>query len=288
VKLIDARVPITGPKRTTLNKKKMPLNITSHHQTPKLSRDLNKSKTGNMADEDKQPRNRKERRAAAKESGKHPSTSTINAAGNIPLSQPDRTGPKGKTLLEIADERTAALQGLLASGQPFEKSLNDGLARDENGRVLLPAKDSNGDDEEDYVMGPGAEAFFLSTSLAMVHFTLDVLVFQQYAQEISWPAIFQRTAVAYPILFLIVYMMKSEMANRFQTFKQLGCLAVAISSGCYMIYAGNTYDYFAVMKQAPPLGTLWIWSVIEMKLTYGLVSIAVDVGFLLWNGYKVF
>jgi hypothetical protein len=239
-----------------------------------------------MTDSEPQPRNRKERRAAAKESGKHPSTSTINTAANIPLSQPDRTGPKGKTLLEIADERTSALQSLLASGQPFEKSLNDGLARDENGRVLLPAKDNDGDD--DAGIGAGAESFFLATSLAMVHFTLDVLVFQQYAQEIDWAAIIQRTALAYPILFLIVYMMKSEMANRFQTFKQLVCLAVAISSGCYMIYAGNTYDYFAVMKQAPPLGTLWIWSVIEMKLGYGLASIAVDVGFLLWNGYTVF
>ncbi|KAI4845153.1 hypothetical protein E4T44_05779 [Aureobasidium sp. EXF-8845] len=221
-----------------------------------------------MTDSEPQPRNRKERRAAAKESGKHPSTSTINSAANIPLSQPDRTGPKGKTLLEIADERTSALQNLLASGQPFEKSLNDGLARDENGRVLLPAKDN---DEEDVSIGAGAESFFLATSLAMVHFTLDVLVFQQYAQEIDWTAIVQRTALAYPILFLI-----------------LVCLAVAIFSGCYMIYAGNTYDYFAVMKQAPPLGTLWIWSVIEMKLGYGLASIAVDVGFLLWNGYTVF
>ncbi|KAG9669169.1 hypothetical protein KCU99_g7238, partial [Aureobasidium melanogenum] len=239
-----------------------------------------------MADEDKQPRNRKERRAAAKESGKHPSTATINAAGNIPMAQPDRSGPKGKTLLDIADERTAALQGMMASGQPFEKSLGDGLARDENGRVLLPAKDNN--DGDDSVMGPGGEAFFLSTSLAMVHFTLDVLVFNQYAQEINWPAIIQRTIVAYPILFLIVYMMKLEMANRFQTLRQLFCLAVAISSGCYMIYAGNTYDYFAVMKQAPPLGTLWIWSVIEMKLGYALMSIVVDVGFLLWNGYTVF
>ncbi|CAD0087289.1 unnamed protein product [Aureobasidium mustum] len=238
-----------------------------------------------MADEDKQPRNRKERRAAAKESGKHPSAATINAAGNIPMAQPDRSGPKGKTLLDIADERTAALQGMMASGQPFEKSLGDGLARDENGRVLLPAKDSN---DDDVIMGPGVEAFFLSTSLAMVHFTLDVLVFNQYAQEISWPAIIQRTIIAYPILFLIVYMMKLEMANRFQTLRQLFCLAVAIASGCYMIYAGNTYDYFAVMKQAPPLGTLWIWSVIEMKLGYALVSIVVDVGFLFWNGYTVF
>jgi hypothetical protein len=285
--LIDARVPITGRNDNFPEIKEaleLYISLSTAKDLSKIWKDQRLEVTNiTMADEDNQPRNRKERRTAAKQSGKHPSTATINAASNIP----DRTGPKGKTLLEIADERTAALQGMLASGQPFEKSLSDGLARDENGRVLLPAKDSESDDE-DAIMGPCAESFFLATSLAMVHFTLDVLVFQQYAQEIVWPAIFQRTAIAYPILFLIVYMMKSEMANRFQTFRQLFCLAVAVSSGCYMIYAGNTYDYFAVMKQAPPLGTLWIWSVIEMKLGYGLASIAVDVGFLLWNGYTVF
>lgn len=242
-----------------------------------------------MADNDTNPRNRKERRAAAKESGKHPSTATINAAGQIPMAQPDRSGPKGKTLLEIADERTSALKGMMASGQPFEKSLGDGLARDENGRVLLPARDGDdADEDEDTPIGPVGEAFFLTASLGMVHFTLDVLVFNQYAQEIVWSQIFTRTAIAFPILFLIVYLLHSETAKRFATAKQVFCLATAVSSGCYMIFAGNTYDYFAVMKQAPPLGTLWIWSVIEMKLGYAVASIVVDLAFLFWNGYTVF
>jgi hypothetical protein len=238
-----------------------------------------------MADDNRQPRNRKERRTAAKQSGKHASTATINAAGQIPLSQPDRSGPKGKTLLEIADERTSARQGIMASGQPFQKSLGDGLARDENGRVLLPARDA----QQEQVIGPVGESFFLATSLAMIHFTLDVLVFNQYAQEIVWSSIVQRTALAYPMLFLVTYMMKSDIiADRLPVLKQLVCLCVAVTSGCYMIYAGNTYDYFAVMKQAPPLGTLWIWSVIEMNLGYALASVVVDVSFLLYNGYTVF
>lgn len=55
-----------------------------------------------------------------------------------------------------------------------------------------------------------------------------------------------------------------------------------------MIYVGNTYDYYAVMKQAPPVGTLWVWSVIEMRLEFCLASVAVNLGYLWWNGFSTF
>jgi hypothetical protein len=51
---------------------------------------------------------------------------------------------------------------------------------------------------------------------------------------------------------------------------------------------GNVYDYYAVMKQAPPLGTLWVWSVIEMKLPYALVGLVANLGYMWWKGYGVF
>lgn len=240
-----------------------------------------------MADPDQNtPRNRKERRQAAKDNGKHPSTSTLHASSQIPMAQPDRSGPKGKTLLDIAEERTRsnALNSMMNSGQPFSPTLGDGLARDENGRVLLPARD----EDQDPPIGQVGESFFLCTSLTMVHFTLDVLVYHQYAQEIVWSEIVRRTFIIYPILFLAIYLLHSETAAKLQLLRQLFCLSVAVASGCYMIYAGNTFDYFAVMKRAPPLGTLWIWSVIEMKLPYAVASIVVDLAFMFYNGYTVF
>lgn len=201
-------------------------------------------------------------------------TSHLAPAPEIPMAQPDRSGPKGKTLYELAEER----QALLAKGQPFLQKHDDGLVRDEEGNVL----------DSDAPIGPVGEAFFYTSTLSMLHFTLDVLVYNQYRQEIEWPPIFRRTGTILPILFMLIYMLHSKTASSFPIARQLFYLAVTVAAGCYMIYAGNTYDYFAVMKRAPPIGTLWVWSVIEMNLPYALVGTGVNLGYMWWHGYTVF
>ena len=59
--------------------------------------------------------------------------------------------------------------------------------------------------------------------------------------------------------------------------------ATAVIAGCYLIYTTNWHGYLAVMKQAPPLGCLWIWSVIELDLTWAVCSLAVAALFM-WQG----
>ena len=230
-----------------------------------------------MADDQSAPRNRKERRAAARESGK--SISPPTSTPKIKMAQPDRSGPKSKTMLDLYDEKKA----LLDKGQPFDAKYDDAKVRDERGNILEAGL--GGPDDEP--IGPLGNAVFWSLSLSMIHFTLDVLVYQQYAQEISWPAIFQRTALILPVLFFIVWMLGTDTANMFPTAKQILYCAIGVAVGCYTIHITNVYDYFFVMKQAPPLGTLWIWSVIEMRLPYAAASVAVDMGYLWWMGYSV-
>lgn len=222
------------------------------------------------------PRNRKERRKAAKESGKvmEPPTSEPK----IRMAQPDRSGPKSKTLMDLYEEK----KSLLEHGQPFDKKYEDGLVRDESGNILEAGL---GDDEP---IGPMGNATFWSVSLAMVHFTLDVLVYNQYRQEMEWWPIFQRTFTILPVLFLLVLTMQSETASRFPMAKQFLFLGIAIVAGCYTIHVSNVYGYYNVMKQTPPLGTLWLWSVIEMKLAFAAASVVIDVGFLWLGGYSAF
>lgn len=226
------------------------------------------------------PRNRKERRAHAK-ANNLPMPTPLRTAADLPMRQPDRSGPaRGqKTLYDLAEERRAELA---SQGQPFSAIHSDGLARDENGNVLSP---SSGDDEP---LGPFGESVFLALSLSMLHFTLDVLVYNQYRQEIEWPPIFRRTGTIAPLLLLIIWIAKSGAAMRFGGLRQVVFFGIAVAAGCYMIFAGNTYAYYAVMKRAPPLGTLWIWSVIEMRLWWAVASVVVNLGFLIWGGYSVF
>lgn len=229
-----------------------------------------------MADENEQPRNRRERRAAAKSSNKPVEAPT--SAPKIKLAQPDRSGPKGKTLLDLVEER----KDLLEKGRPFDKQHDDGQVRDEGGNILQAGL---GDGEP---IGPVGDAIFWAVCLSMFHFTLDVLTFQQYRQEIEWAPIWKRTALVLPILWLLVYVMRSQSARNIEVVRQLFFLTVGVGAGCYTIYVGNVYDYYAVMKQAPPLGTLWVWSVIEMKLPYALIGVALNLAFMYYKGYGVF
>jgi len=222
------------------------------------------------------PRNRKERRAAARESGKPMLAPTSQP--KIKMAQPDRSKPEGKTLLDLYEDK----KSLLDQGQPFDSKYEDGQIRGESGNILEAGL---GDDEP---IGPLGQAVFWAICLGMLHFTLDVLVYNQYAQEIVWPAIFKRTGTVLPVLLLLVYVVRSETASRFPNVQQVLFLAVAVGAGCYTIHAANRHEYFAVMKQAPPLGTLWVWSVIEMKLAFAAASVVIDVGFLWWKGYTMF
>ncbi|KAK5731292.1 hypothetical protein LTR15_001231 [Elasticomyces elasticus] len=210
------------------------------------------------------PRNRKERRAAARESGKPVASAT--SAPKLKLAQPDRSKPKGKTLLDVYDDK----KSLLDQGQPFDPKYNDGLVRDEGGNILEAGL---GDDE---LIGPLGQAVFWSAVLGMLHFTFDVLIYNQYRQEIEWRPIFTRTLTILPVLFLLVWMLRSEFAERFQMVKQVFYFATAVDG------------YYYVMKNTPPLGTLWIWSVIEMDVAFAAGSVASNVLYLLWKGYTIF
>lgn len=56
--------------------------------------------------------------------------------------------------------------------------------------------------------------------------------------------------------------------------------------GCYLIHITNVYGYLAVMKNAPGIGCLWIWSVVELDLLWAVPSLGICIGFLKWKGYS--
>jgi hypothetical protein len=109
------------------------------------------------------------------------------------LKQPDRSGPSEKTLLELAEER-----GLFDQAQKREDQIGKKAAP-----ALVPISrapkekgEGGGDDDEDG-LSPTAERVFetllWSVSLAMLHMTLDVLVYHQYSiDSIVWHRILLR------------------------------------------------------------------------------------------------
>lgn len=68
---------------------------------------------------------------------------------------------------------------------------------------------------------------------------------------------------------------------------QLAFLLMAVVSGCWLVYSVNVNGYYAVMKKAPPLGTLMIWCVIEMDLLPSLATCAAVGAYVWWNGFTL-
>ena len=241
---------------------------------------------------------RKERRANANNAA---ATTTINNPQldiDIPLAQPDRSGPQGKTLYELAEER----QKLLRNGQPFEKkpsvssssSSQNALPKTklmrmgptgelEDAEDPLPSSEAQNDDEET-PLSPIINSLFHTLTLSSIHFTLDVLVHHQYAELLSWSTIWTRTLTAVPLLFLLVYVLSAPLSQR--VFMQVALLGVAVACGCSLVTITNTQGYYAVMKRAPPMGTLWVWSVIELRLPFAVGSLVGPVFWLWWKNYS--
>jgi hypothetical protein len=111
------------------------------------------------------------------------------SAADIKLKQPDRSGPTEKTLLQLAEER-----GLFAQAKQRE----DEIAKKAT-RIPIPRPKKDGDEDEDDESGlsPTAErvleTLLWSMSIAMLHFTLDVLVQHQYSiDRIVWSKVCMR------------------------------------------------------------------------------------------------
>jgi len=195
----------------------------------------------------------------------------------LKLAQPDRSGPdpSRETLFDIAEKR-----GLLSSN---------------NGHH---ARHENADNEEpvDPPVGRLGEAILWSTSLTMLHFTFDVLVANQYAVEISWPKIITRAAQAFPVILLLFYTLHPHPSpsgllptldpRLERLLHQMVFFAVSVAAGTYLIYITNEHGYYAIMKRAPPMGCLWIWSVIELNLLEALGSLICCGVYLRWKGYS--
>lgn len=112
----------------------------------------------------------------------------------IKLRQPDRSGPSEKTLLQIAEER-----GLFAQADQKEKENEDASRKRALPKSVVRVRQEEDDDDD--ALSPTAErvleTMLWTVSLAMLHFTLDVLVQHQYSiDQVQWPQVCIRAVQA--------------------------------------------------------------------------------------------
>jgi hypothetical protein len=212
---------------------------------------------------------------------------------DIKLSQPDRSGPTDKTLLDIAQERNL-----------FDEA--DERMREIRGAKKIKVNRKAGtaaaaDDDDELLLSPRAErvldALLWTGSLAMLHFTFDALVQRQYGAEVNWIELLQRAILAFVALFILFYPLHPTPSNptliprvpaRYQhPIRQAVFFAMSVAAGCSLIYVTNAKGYIANMKRAPPLACLWLWAVIELDLAWAALSLVVAIGYLGYGGYAI-
>jgi len=228
-----------------------------------------------MSSGNRKERRAKESRSNAKGTGTsfQPSTELDQKGVEMILKHPNFSGPKGKTLFELAEER--------------QRELDKANGTTRAVKVPLASTPSSSNDELPPI-GAFGDSILYSTAMAALHVTLDVIVYSQYREDIVWNEIIWRAATSLPIFTVLVYLTHVDFSYRFPIFRDAIFFLGSIAAGCYLVYSGNKHGYFYVMKSAPPVGTLWMWSVVEMTLPFAAMNAAVVFGYIWWNGFDFF
>lgn len=182
-------------------------------------------------------------------------------AEDIPLARPPQNVPKGKTLIEIAKERQLL----------------------QNPDTALPTADDAGDAAKINVY---LDVLLYSVSLTLLHFTLTFLVHHQYATDRPslWP-LFLSTSVFSPAPWLILLLVAVLHPSADHPVLQLGFAVFSVVGGGWLVQACNEDPYMAVMMKAPPLGTLWVWSTVELSWETSVCCLVLTGAWASWKGY---
>ena len=220
---------------------------------------------------------RKQRKAAANSKSAEPFT-----IQEIPLKQPDRSGPKQPTLFDLAAEREAELHKQIP-GYKAKKAKDSSAAAVNNG--LQPELETA--EADDALL----TAILYGLTLTTVHITLDILTWHQYAQELDYKSLIKRNIKStLPLSILLVYIFHAPWfgLTRFEWLRQTLFFCAAAGSGIYVIYLCNDAPFLAVMKRVPPVVTLALWAVLEMGPLSSVASICLVLITSLWQGWKLY
>lgn len=215
------------------------------------------------------PRNRRERRAQTRQG-------QGSSSNEIPLARPSREAPTGRTLLEIAEERRL-----------LQRSANQGSPSITTTQINPDGSISEISDPSDPASTSYADIFLYSSSLIILYFTLTLLVHHQYATDRpSLLPLFTSSVLFSPAPWLILILVATLHPRASVPMMQTVFATMAIMAGSWLVKASNDDPYMAVMKKAPPLGTLWVWGIIELRWEVAVGCLAVTGGWGWFHGYS--
>jgi hypothetical protein len=186
--------------------------------------------------------------------------------------------------------------------------------------------DESDSTDADSSVPPLPDTLLSSFPLSVLHLTLSFLAVRQYGQDTPVKDLVRDTAfVAFPALTFLIHLshghiiafdafniLKSRKNKEAQdaaetvteaaedaestpmralfplTARNFIFLLISLLLGAQLIAISNDAGYYAVMKKAPPIGTLWVWTVMEMSAGFSALGLLLPLGWaVLWKGYGV-
>ncbi|XAO21895.1 hypothetical protein I312_100651 [Cryptococcus bacillisporus CA1280] len=148
-------------------------------------------------------------------------------------------------------------------------------------------EDEEDEDEEHARQEEGDDVIF-NTLIMAVPFTflylmLDILVHLQYSHRPGWYLLGEHVLKALPTLSLLVYYTNAypthPLTNSF-------LMSASILAGCRLIWLVNKASWSTVTAQAPPMGTLWIFTIVQLPLGRALLTLMFVGGWFWYSGLK--
>jgi len=141
------------------------------------------------------------------------------------------------------------------------------------------------DDDEDY---PLAEEIFAATTLlipmSFLLLMMYILIHFQYGQKPSWDVITNRMLSGVPILAIFIFYTSRYKHKRWA---QAGLFVLSVVSGSRMIYQVNHSNWLANMQQCPPIGTIWVYTVLQLDLGPAALALSTVGVWAWWTGQRL-
>ncbi|KAH8432084.1 uncharacterized protein LDX57_009730 [Aspergillus melleus] len=168
---------------------------------------------------------------------------------------------------------------------------------------------------------PFIDTLLLSIPLTTLHLTLSYLAAHQYAESINMEHLLKDSGyVAFPILTFLVHLAHGHIVSFAvrgdprasesisllpwspeklsisflrrllfpPSWRTLIFLPIAVALGTKLVTITNEDPYYAVMKRAPAIGTIWVWSILEIPLGAALLGALVPMTWAVWwKGYGI-
>ncbi|KIJ70177.1 hypothetical protein HYDPIDRAFT_121682 [Hydnomerulius pinastri MD-312] len=142
--------------------------------------------------------------------------------------------------------------------------------------------------EEDDGPPPIAEEIFNATVVIMpltfFLIMMDILIHHQYAKHPGVRDIADRLLNTFPIMSVFMFYTIRHKEN---TIMQLVLFLISLGVGPRMIWLVNRGSWLTNIAQCPQFATIWLYTVLQLRLSLAVLSLTLIGGWTWWSGLKL-